>query len=225
MSKPSITLWGALVVALLFSGSARAQETKPKVPKSKQTPLELYVTASEAYARIAAKPDATLLIDVRTPEEYLFVGHAPMAHNIPLYFQSYQWDEIRGRQVMKPNPDFLRDLSAKVQKDTTKEVFVMCRSGGRSALAIKAMANAGFEKVWNITDGFEGAMVKDRKHPNFGATLGQWMEEFQGTLDLRFERGPGLSPVHKGIKPQRQKGSLQSAGSRGGHGPSLPVPL
>ena len=31
-----------------------------------------------------ADPERVHLIDVRTPEEYVFVGHAEMARNIPL---------------------------------------------------------------------------------------------------------------------------------------------
>ena len=31
--------------------------------------------------------------DVRRPWEYVFVGHAPMAVNIPLAFLAYAWDD------------------------------------------------------------------------------------------------------------------------------------
>ena len=44
-----------------------------------------------------ADPDGVTIIDVRTPEEYIFVGHAPMARNIPLVFIKYQWDAEEGR--------------------------------------------------------------------------------------------------------------------------------
>lgn len=37
----------------------------------------------------------------------------------------------------------------------------MCRSGGRSAMAVNKLAEAGFVNVYNITDGFEGEIVKD----------------------------------------------------------------
>ena len=37
----------------------------------------------------------------------------------------------------------------------------MCRSGGRSALAVNALAQAGFTNVYNVIDGFEGDKVDD----------------------------------------------------------------
>jgi rhodanese-related sulfurtransferase len=37
----------------------------------------------------------------------------------------------------------------------------MCRSGGRSAMAVSILAQAGFTKAYNITDGMEGDLVKD----------------------------------------------------------------
>ena len=36
----------------------------------------------EAYEKWLAEPDLVKIIDVRTPEEYLFVGHPAMAWNI-----------------------------------------------------------------------------------------------------------------------------------------------
>jgi rhodanese-related sulfurtransferase len=37
----------------------------------------------------------------------------------------------------------------------------MCRSGGRSALAVNALAKAGFVNAYNIIDGMEGDKVDD----------------------------------------------------------------
>ena len=50
-------------------------DPKANLPKGKQTVLGLYVTAKEAYEKWQAAPDKVKIIDVRTPEEYLFVGH------------------------------------------------------------------------------------------------------------------------------------------------------
>ena len=55
-----------------------------ELPAPKRTVLGLYVTAREAYERWRAAPDRVKIIDVRTPEEYMWVGHAPMAWLIPL---------------------------------------------------------------------------------------------------------------------------------------------
>ena len=48
------------------------------------------VTAQEAYAMWKAEPERIKILDVRTPEEYIFVGHPDMARNIPLLFVKYQ---------------------------------------------------------------------------------------------------------------------------------------
>ena len=40
-------------------------------------------------------------------------------------------------------------------------LLVMCRSGGRSAIAVNLLAKAGFTQVHNVIDGFEGDVIKD----------------------------------------------------------------
>jgi len=129
------------------------------LPKGKQTSLGLYATAKEAYEKWKAAPDTVRIIDVRTPEEYLFVGHPTMAWKIPVAIQSYEWDSEGKEYPMKPLPDFVARVSSVAKPDDT--IFVMCRSGGRSATAVNMLARAGFRNVWNITDGMEGDVVDD----------------------------------------------------------------
>lgn len=142
-----------------FTFSALGQGQKPELPKEKQTTLGLYLTAKEAYDKWKADPDKVKILDVRTQEEYLFIGHPAMAWNIPIFFQSYDWDAEKKHFPMKPNPDFLQKIKEVFQSDDI--ILVTCRSGGRSAMAVNQLAEAGFKNVYNITDGFEGDMVKD----------------------------------------------------------------
>jgi rhodanese-related sulfurtransferase len=135
----------------------------PAVPKEKQTELGLYVTAKEAYQRWKAEPDKVKIIDVRTPEEYLFVGHPAMAWKIPIAAQSYEWDAEKKQFPMKPLPDFVSRVSEVAKPDDT--LLVMCRSGGRSAMAVNMLAKAGFKNVYSITDGMEGDAVVDPDSP------------------------------------------------------------
>lgn len=72
--------------------AAAAPEKNPEVPKTKQTKLGLYVTAKEAYDMWEKDKDKVKVLDCRTPEEYAFVGHAPMAYNVPSKFMKYRWD-------------------------------------------------------------------------------------------------------------------------------------
>ena len=136
-----------------------AAPAKPELPKAKQTTLGLYVTSREAYEKWKAEPDKVKIIDVRTPEEFLFVGHPTMAWKIPIAAQSYEWDAEKKHLPMKPLPDFVSRVSEVAKPDDT--LMVMCRSGSRSAMAVNALAKAGFKRVYTITDGMEGDVVED----------------------------------------------------------------
>jgi rhodanese-related sulfurtransferase len=129
-------------------------EPKTTIAEAKQTSLGLYVTASEAYEKWQAEPEKVKIFDVRTPEEYLFVGHPPMAWKIPLAAQTYKWDGEKAQFPMKPLPDFVTRVQQVAKPDD--EILVTCRSGGRSAMAVNALAKAGFKNVYNIVDGMEG---------------------------------------------------------------------
>ena len=129
------------------------------LPKEKQTTLGLYVTAREAYEKWLAAPAVIRILDVRTPEEFIFIGHAAMAWNAPLARQTFQWDAAKRHFPMKPNPEFVSQVMTIAGPDDT--VLVMCRSGGRSAAAVNLLAKAGYKHVYNVTDGMEGDEVAD----------------------------------------------------------------
>ena len=147
------------VAMLALAGPVGASGDTSALPAAKQTTLGLYVTSREAYEKWKAAPDKVLILDVRTPEEYMFVGHADMAWNIPVASQSYQWDAGKGQFPMSLLPDFVARVQTVAKPGDT--VLVMCRSGGRSALAVNLLAKAGYTNVFNITDGVEGDDVKD----------------------------------------------------------------
>jgi rhodanese-related sulfurtransferase len=149
--------------------ASRAQETcKPPsdLPKSKQTTLGLYVTAREAYEKWRADPVQVRILDVRTPEEYVFVGHAEAACNVPLLLQTYAWDASGKSLAMAPNPEFLDRVKTLFKPSDT--LLVMCRSGGRSARAVDLLASAGFRQVYSIVDGMEGDPLDDPSSPQAG---------------------------------------------------------
>ena len=60
---------------------------------------------------------------------------------------------------MKPLPDFAARVQTTAKLDDT--LMLMCRSGGRSAIAVNFLAKAGFKNVHNIIDGMEGDPVAD----------------------------------------------------------------
>jgi rhodanese-related sulfurtransferase len=129
------------------------------MPKGKETVLGLYVTSKEAYEMWRAAPEKVTILDVRTPEEYLFVGHPTMAWKVPVAAQTYEWDAAKGQFPMKLLPDFVARVKEVARPDDT--ILVMCRAGGRSAIAANLLAQAGFKNVHNIIDGMEGDTVAD----------------------------------------------------------------
>jgi rhodanese-related sulfurtransferase len=168
--------------------TANAQPAATELPAQKRTTLGLYVTAREAYEMWRAAPNDVIVLDVRTTEEFIFVGHAAMALSIPLASQTYEWDAAQKRFRMEPNPDFVSQVAQLAAPTDT--LLVMCRSGGRSAAAVNALAQAGFRRVYNITDGMEGDPVVDPESVFRGKPLKNgWKNSgLPWTYDLEPER-------------------------------------
>jgi rhodanese-related sulfurtransferase len=170
------------ITLLLLSGFSTAQDLKnisvDHLDSKKQTSLELYTTAQEAYNMWRANTERIKLLDVRTFVEYIFIGHAEMAFNIPLLHQTTRWDSSKKHYAMELNPDFLTQVKNWASPNDTilvmcrsggraspnDTILVMCRSGGRSAMAINLLAKSGFKYLYNIVDGMEGDMVKDSEN-------------------------------------------------------------
>lgn len=79
--------------------------------------------------------DNSVLLDVRTPEEFN-AGHLVNAINIDIMGGSF--------------PQQINEL------DKSKNYYVYCRSGGRSASACGAMASWGFGELNNLGNGIMG---------------------------------------------------------------------
>jgi rhodanese-related sulfurtransferase len=104
------------------------------------------VKPTEAFERLQASPNAWL-IDVRTLPEWQFVGLPAVERLVRVSWQEYP--------AMQVNGDFVRMVEdAGVSKDA--EVFLICRSGARSAAAATTLTQAGFGNCYNVAEGFEG---------------------------------------------------------------------
>lgn len=153
--------------------------TTDEVPSSNQTTLGLYVTPPEAYAMWEADPDGVTILDVRSFEEYVFVGHPQMAKNVPLAFLKYErpadgavtqaTGPLPAGFTIHPNTEFIPAVKSVCPPE--EKILVLCGSGGRAARAVNALAQAGFENVYNIVNGFEGELVLDPESPDFGKSL------------------------------------------------------
>jgi rhodanese-related sulfurtransferase len=114
------------------------------------------VTPKEAWRLHAA--GAAAIVDVRTAPEREFVGRVPDAVAV----------EWRAYGAKEANPRFLEELQAAVGRGDA--VLFLCRSGVRSHHAAELAARAGFERAFNILEGFEGDLGSDQKR----GTLGGW---------------------------------------------------
>jgi rhodanese-related sulfurtransferase len=159
----------SVIVLIVAAPLASAQVNESDLPDAKKTSLGLYLTAAEAYDKWRADSQAVKVLDVRTTEEYLFIGHAPMAWNVPLMSQAYEWDTEKQRFKMQPNPGFVTQVTALFEPQDP--ILVMCRSGGRSAMAVNMLADAGYTNVYQIVDGMEGDEVKDPESVFLGQRL------------------------------------------------------
>ena len=142
-----------LLAQFLVFGFSLACFADSTLPPQKQTVLAKYITAKQAYEKYSQDPANVKILDVRTPGEYVFVGHAPMAANVPLKFLGRGLTD-KNKPVMPINKDFVAEVTKRFNK--TDRILVMCRSGARSAACVNLLAEAGFNDVYNITDGFEG---------------------------------------------------------------------
>lgn len=109
------------------------------------------VTPPEAWRLV--RLGAARLIDVRTAPEFKFVGRVPGSVNI----------EWHGHDPA-PRKLFLQRLREAVKED--EPVLLICRSAKRSDDAAFAAAEAGFKRVYNVLEGFEGQLDRNRQRGN-----------------------------------------------------------
>ncbi len=165
--KNTMKIMAISAVVALSSGIVYAAD-KPENPK-KQTVLNLYLSAKEVPEFLEKNKGKTVFIDVRTPAEFEFVGHAEgLDKNIPIAYRDYtRYDEKKHRYGTFINQKFLDEVEAEVKKKgLTKEdakIILMCRSGDRSAASTNLLAKNGYKNVYTVIDGFEGNKDKNGK--------------------------------------------------------------
>ncbi len=114
----------------------------------------------EVHDRIQASDDA-VLIDVRTDAEWAFVGIPAVERLMRVSWQQFP--------TMERNAEFVAEIErAGVPKSA--DIFLICRSGQRSASAATALTQAGFENCYNVAEGFEG----DKDVTGHRGSVGGW---------------------------------------------------
>jgi rhodanese-related sulfurtransferase len=89
----------------------------------------------EEWRRVMEQAKEPVIIDVRTPYE-IDQGYIPGALHINI----------------QDAGSFMGKIA---ELDKTKDYFVYCRAGSRSAQACMIMESQGFEKTYNLAGGFD----------------------------------------------------------------------
>ncbi len=153
----------------VIAGSLSALSVSSAVAEGNRYDLDrLYhsdVSAAEAYVltqhsrgnRSGSEFSNAVIIDVRTVEEYA-AGHPENAYNIP--FPHIQARPGDADYLAQDPAQFVADVSAAIP-DKSTPIMTLCRTGHRSVLAANLLADAGYEQVRNIWQGFVGRTKTD----------------------------------------------------------------
>lgn len=119
-------LLGLVALPLVAHASDTSAPAAAPAPPSTDARL---ISQDELLARTRAQPAQTVVLDVRTPEEFA-AGHVPGALNLP--------------------HDQIASHAGEIGKLREHDVIVYCRSGRRSELALDALHARGFAKLWHL---------------------------------------------------------------------------
>ncbi len=113
------------------------------------------ITITPQQAHELHQLPGSLLIDVRSHMEFLFIGHPVGALHIP-WIDEPDWDI---------NPHFVRDIRqlilggvSVIEDNNDVPLILICRSGKRSHEAGTLLINKGLKQVYNVEGGFEGEL-------------------------------------------------------------------
>lgn len=108
------------------------------------------INSKDAF-EILANVENSLLVDVRTDDEWKFIGETDLS-SIDKESIKISWIFI---PEMNLNKNFIQDLAEQVDDKNSRLLF-LCKSGGRSKEAAIAAFASGYKYCYNIEDGFEG---------------------------------------------------------------------
>jgi rhodanese-related sulfurtransferase len=125
------------------------------------------ISPSQAWKILNDDP-AAVLIDVRTPAEWNYVG-VPDLNSVGKQPLFVPWLFFPSMEV---NQNFAEHLE-NAGLDREAPLLFMCRSGARSRAAAIAMTSRGFKKCYNVASGFEG----DQDRTRHRGTVSGWKVE------------------------------------------------
>jgi rhodanese-related sulfurtransferase len=124
---------------------------EPLLPASRRTVLGHYTDAAGAHRLRTSGTARILLVDLRSEPEVVRVGSPePTDLRVP-----WPQGEVTHEDVAAFVTTFGQALAARgLDRDTP--VLLICASGRRSTAATDALAQAGYTRVTNVIDGYEG---------------------------------------------------------------------
>ena len=115
------------------------------------------ISPQDAY-QLCSDDVRTLLIDVRSSMEYLFVGHPVGAVHVP-WIDEPDW--VINAQFATEVRKLILGGASETDSDDGVHIILICRSGKRSKDAANVLIGAGLTNVYNIEQGFEGELDSD----------------------------------------------------------------
>lgn len=119
----------------------------------------------EQTQKLIQDDSRTILVDIRSSMEFLFVGHPVGAVHVA-WIDEPDW---------VVNPNFVTDIRKLVLggavctlDDGCAPVVLICRSGKRSLEAGKLLLQEGFTKVFHVEEGFEGELDDHHQRSSVG---------------------------------------------------------
>ncbi len=110
------------------------------------------VNPQEAFEQLSSNGNA-IMIDVRTRAEWAFVG-VPAVERMA----TISWQQYPSMQINEEFVSAVREFGIGKNAD----IYLICRSGSRSAAAASLLTEAGFANCYNVAEGFEGDLDEGR---------------------------------------------------------------
>ena len=122
------------------------------------------LTPEQAWQMMQDDP-RTILVDIRSSMEFLFVGHPKGAVHIP-WIDEPDWTV---------NPHFLTEVRKLMlggvvcdSEEGCVPIILICRSGKRSKEAGEMLISKGLQNIYHIDEGFEGELDNNHQRSSVG---------------------------------------------------------
>ena len=86
-----------------------------------------------------------IIIDVRTVNEWKETGVIPGSLLVNKHDSNFS-----------EKKNFLKEIENTISNNSDKKIAIICASGGRSSITMKALISKGYENIYNVSGGIAG---------------------------------------------------------------------